>query len=406
MKNKKLFWLYILSASIYATQGFEGLPGLSLFFYLKEHLHFTPQKIMYISSIITIPWLIKPLFGYFIDQYFSKKIWITLSLIGSIAISLFFGLSPLLTLPLILIAATLGNYFTATRDISNDGLACCEGKKNNTCDIFQNVQWTSITVAGIITSLFGGIIADHFNYKFAYLCLIPIYFIILWIVSKYKQDLITDFRISKGTARWTSNFTKPEKIKFIILLQSILSYKELFKNKQFLLGCLFIFLFNFSPSFGTPLLFIERDLFHWSGIFLGIIGALSAGISIIGSIIYYKFSKKLNIKKILYWSVFLGALTTLAYLYFTPISAIIYTCLFSIIGMFIFLNIMTLMAKSSIENKESTSFALLCSISNLAGTCSILIGAWLFPLLGLKFLIVISAATTFLCLPILKKLKI
>jgi predicted MFS family arabinose efflux permease len=139
---------------------------------------------------------------------------------------------------------------------------------------------------------------------------------------------------------------------------------------------------------------------------MGIIGAISGVISIIGSIIYYKFSKKLNIKKILYWSIFIGAITTICYLYFTPVSAIVYSCLFSIIGMFIFLNIMTLMAKSTIKGKESTSFALLCSINNLAGTCSTLVGAYLFPLIGLKFLIIISAGTTFLCLPIIKRLEI
>ena len=390
MKNKKLMWLYILSGAIYATQGFEGVVSLPLFAYLKEHLNFTPQKIMFISSIITIPWLIKPVFGFLIDFFLSKKLWIILSLIGSIIISLFFGLSTFLTLPLILIAATLGSYFTATRDISNDGLACVEGKENNTCNIFQNVQWTSITIAGIITSLAGGFIADKLNYKFAYLCLIPIYFIILWIISQYKT-------VPHNKTIVPFNRT--------ILFKSILSYKELFTNKTFLFGCLFIFLFNFSPSFGTPLLFIERK-WGWSYSFIGVIGAISAGLSIIGSIIYYKFSEKINIKKILYWSVFLGALTTLAYLYFTPISAIIYTCLFSIIGMFIFLNIMTLMAKSSIKGKESTSFALLCSISNLSGTLSTLTGAFLFPLIGLKFLIIISAGTTFLCLPIIKRLEI
>jgi MFS family permease len=384
--KKNLKYLFILSALVYFAQGFEGIVNLPLFFYLKEHLHLSPQKIMYISAIITLAWLIKPLFGYFIDQYFSKKIWIIYSIIGSIIVSLYFGLSPLLTLPLIIIMASLGSYFTATRDISNDGLACCEGKQNNTCDIFQNVQWTSLTIAGIITSLSGGFIADHFNYKFAYLCLIPIYLIILLIISKYSsRPVIT------------------QKQKLII---TILSYKELFTNKTFMLGSLFIFLFNFNPSFGTPLQFIERDIFKWSGTFMGIIGAIASGISIIGSIIYYKFSKKLDVRKILYWSVFASALTTLFYLYFTPISAIIYTCIFSILGMFIFLNLMTFMARSSINGKESTSFALLCSISNLAGFCSTLVGAWLFPLIGLKWLIILSAITSFFCLPLIKYLKL
>jgi hypothetical protein len=66
--NKKLFWIYLLSSSVYFTQGVEGLPGISLFFYLKETLHFTPEKIMYIGSITGLAWLIKPIFGYLIDN--------------------------------------------------------------------------------------------------------------------------------------------------------------------------------------------------------------------------------------------------------------------------------------------------------------------------------------------------
>lgn len=404
MKNRKLGILYILSAAIYAVQGFEGVPSLPLFAYLKEHLHFSPEKIMYISSLITIPWLIKPLFGVCIDLWFTKKIWISVSLIGSISISLFFGLSSFLTVSLIIIASTLGSYFTATRDIANDGLACIEGKASNTCDIFQNVQWTAITLAGIITSLAGGYIADNFSYKLAYLLLIPIYLIIIGIVLRYRTNEPKDR--TSITLRRDRIYCIGKNAFFSQLYQDILSYKNLFAHKSFIVGCTFIFLFNFNPSFYTVLSFIERDQFKWSFSFMGILGAIASIISIIGSIIYYKYSRRLNIYKVLYYSVFIGALTTMAYMVFTPVTAIIYSCVFSLIGMFIFLNIMTLMARMTINGKESTSFALLCAISNLAGFCSTITGAWLFPKIGLQPLIVLSALTSFLCLPIIKYIKI
>jgi len=417
--NKKLMWLYILSAAIYATQGFEGLPGLSFFFFLKEKLGLTPEKLMYISAIATIPWLIKPLLGFFIDNIFSQKKWIILSLIGSILISLLFGLSPILTIPLIIIMSMLGNFNTAIRDISNDGLACVEGKKSNTCNIFQNVQWTSITIATMIVGLTGGYLADHYSYKIAYLCLIPIYLIIMGIVLKYKTTTLKHSTATKeescGICKFGLDCAGDENNicegfqsikKKISILKTIYSYKELFTNKSFLLGCLFIFLYNFNPSFGTVLMYIERDSFHWSGTFMGTLTAITSGLSILGSILYYKFSKKIDLKKLLYFAVLTGAITTLSYLYFTPISAIVYSIIYSIIGMFVFLNIMTYMAESTISGKEATSFALLCSINNLAGTCSTLSGAYLFPKIGLHPLIIVSAFTSFLCLPLIQHLKI
>lgn len=66
--NKKLFWIYVLSSAVYFTQGIESLPGLSLFLFLKEKLGFTPEKIMYISSVVTLAWIVKPLWGFMVDQ--------------------------------------------------------------------------------------------------------------------------------------------------------------------------------------------------------------------------------------------------------------------------------------------------------------------------------------------------
>jgi predicted MFS family arabinose efflux permease len=167
-----------------------------------------------------------------------------------------------------------------------------------------------------------------------------------------------------------------------------------------------LFVYKFATGFGVPLSYIERDIFKWSWTFMSIVSAIASIISIVGAILYYKINQKLNIKKVLFWSVLIVGITNLCYLYFTPLSDIIYTMIFSFLGMFIFLNTMSWMAKSTLPGKEATSFALLCSISNLSGTCSTLVGAWLFPLFGLKCIIILASISAFLSLPILKKLEI
>ncbi len=385
--NKQLNWLFILSAAIYFIQGIEGLPGLSLFLYLKEQLHFDASTIMYITSLTTLAWLIKPVWGYLCDNFLSKKKWILLSLIGSILVSLYFGLSPLMSIAPIIILSLLGNWNAAIRDVACDGMMCVEGKKENECGRIQAIQWTAITVASVLVGLGGGYISDNFNYKLAYLSLIPIYLIIVGLVSRFKTVDATQGENSRGGRT----------------IQTLLSYRELFTNKKFLLGCLFVFLYNFNPSFGTPLMFIERDSFHWSGTFMGVLSAIMSAVGIIGSVLYFKFGKKLDVRKWLTYSVFIGATTTLCYLYFTPVTAVVYGTLFSLVGMFVFLNVMAWMAQATIPGKEATSFALLCSVNNLAGTASTISGAYLFPKIGLEALIVVSAFTSFLCLPLIRK---
>ena len=380
--KKSNFWIYLLSASVYFAQGFENLPSLSVFFFLKENLHLNESQIMFYSSLITLPWILKPLGGHFIDNYLSKKKWILLSLTGSLIFAGVLGLLPTLPLLWLIITMTITSLFTAVRDISTDGLACVTGKENATTGRFQSIAWGFLTFAGLLTGIFGGYIAEHWTYQMAYLLLLPMYLIIIGITLNYKPILV--------------QYSKQN------LLQT---FEQLFLDKRILLVCLFLFLYKFSPAFGTPLTFIMKDNFHFSKQFLGILDSISAGFGILGAWLYWHYSKKINMNKCLIISVIIGAILTLCYLIFTPITAIIYNCLFAPISMMISLLILDWMAQNSKTNLESTSFALLCSISNLASMCNGFAGSFLFPIIGLQWLIIISALTSFACLPIIPFLK-
>jgi hypothetical protein len=182
--------------------------------------------------------------------------------------------------------------------------------------------------------------------------------------------------------------------------------KRLFADKRLLVVCLFIFLYKYSPSFGTPLFFIQRDIFKWGKVWIGVLGSLGTLFGIGGSLLYYRFSRSIQerIKKWLFYSVFLGAVTTLSYLYYTTQTAVIYDIVYSLMGMFIFLMIMDFMARNTIKGLEATSFALLCSVSNLALMASNVSGAFLLSLMGLKWIIVLSSLTSFLCLFLINKI--
>jgi len=384
--NKKLFWIYSLSAICYFLQGFEALPSLSLLKYFKEVLMYPAEKLMTLNAIIGLAWIPKVLWGYFIDQFLSRKTWITISLIIDLITVLFLGIW---SLPLVMLITMMfvNSTDSAIRDVGVDGTMCVEGKKYNITGKIQSLQWIAITIASVVTGLLGGYLADHFDYKVGFLLLIPFYALMFIPLYFYREQKVRKTRIR--------------------LADTFRPYKQIFKNKSFLWACLFLFLYKYSPSFGTPLNYIQRDSFAWSFRFMGILSTIASVISVVGAIIYWKVCQKINIKKWLYYSVFLGAITSLSYLYFTPISAICYTILYSLIGMFVHLIVMDFLAKSSIKGLEATTFALLCGINNLsAGTASSFSGAWLYPIFGLNWLIILSALTSFICLPIIRKLKI
>jgi len=383
-KMKNIFWIYSLSALTYFIQGWEGLPGLAIFRYFKEILMYSPEKIMFIGSLVSLSWIPKILWGYLSDQFLTKKFWIFISIIFDIITALIVGIW-ILPILILITMEFVNSTDSAIRDVNIDGIMCIEGKKFNITGKIQSIQWISITIASIITGILGGYIADHYSYRVGFLLLIPFYLLLFIPLFFYKEEKVNKKRI-----------------KFI---ETIKPYKRIFTNKSFLVVCLFIFLYNYSPSFGTPLSYIQRDKFNWSFQFMGILGSITSVISIFGALVYYKICQKINIKKWLYYSVFLGAITTLSYLYYTPISAILYSIIYSFIGMAIHLMVMDFMSKSTINGLESTTFALLCGIHNLAATMSSLTGAWLYPILGLNILIIISALTSFICLPLIKYIK-
>jgi len=337
---------------------------------------------MVISSFTIFAWVVKPAIGYVIDNFLDKKIWIFISVVLDIVTVVFLGV---MFLPIVILVGLMvfNSANSAFRDVAVDGIMCVEGKKDKTTGKIQSIQWISISVAAMVVGIGGGYIAEKFGYRQAFLCLVPIYLAVGLTTHFYREEKTTYVKRS-------STFVN--------------DMKKIFADKRILIVGLFIFLYKFSPSFGTPLFFIQRDVFHWGKIWIGTLTTIGTLFGIAGSILYYRYSQKINLKKWLFFSVFLGAVTSLSYLYYTPVTAVAYDIIYSLIGMFIFLMVMDFMARKTVAGLEATSFALLTSVSNLALVASNLSGAYLLPKVGLNGLIIASALASFLCLPLISKI--
>ncbi len=380
-----LFWLYALNAIVFFTRGLEDITGLPIFFLFKEKFHYNESQIMYLSSLIGIPWLIKPIWGFLADFCgLTKKQIILGTVLFAFLICGFIGISPILPIPLLIGLMLFQSSNSAIANVTVDGAMICGGRDTNSCGKIQTLQWSSITIAGIITGALGGYLAQYYPYQISYLLLLPLYILIFCFTLQYKEPPKINV---KKEAIWP------------IL-------KSLFQDKSILLFSLFIFLYNFSPSFGVPLTFIQVDKWHWSKTFIGILGTIGAICSLGGAWLYWQYSKKIDLNKWLYYSVFIGAVTQLLYLYFTPISCILYSIVLSIIGMGIQLLMLDFMARKTKIGVEIVCFALLCSVNNITGTINNLSGAFLYPLIGLNALIIISSLTSFLCLPLLRRIRL
>jgi len=378
-------WFFILSAAVYFLQGIEGLPGLAISLWLKETVGLRDFELQRMMSYVTLAWLIKPLWGYLVDTYLTKVRWIQLSLLlgAMLCFILALGSFSVTGIWILIAVMALLNWTMAVRDVANDGIACVEGKRTGTTGKFQSIQWGSVTFAGLLASLGGGLVATYLNWQLAYLFLIPLFFVVIVVVNKIPM--------SEGVTE------RSQKIDFS-------RYKELL-SKDFLILALFIWLFNTCPSFSAPLFYKQRDVFHWSPMMIAYLGVFYSVLSIIGAWIYSKYCKVLPMKKILVGAIIFFAPTTLCYLHYTPVTAWIYTGIFATIGMIVFLVVMDMMAKKSITGLEATSFAMLCSISNFGSWCSAQMGSYCLEWWGLTTTIYINAAFGLLALGVVPFLK-
>lgn len=375
-------FLYALSALIYFTQGIGSLPSQALFYYLRETLGMAVSTIMMLGSITSIPWMVKPLYGLLSDRFpifgYRRKAYIILSGILSVIACLLLGLSPFVSVGLLITLLALDSLGGAIKDVAVDGLMVEEGKRTGLTGKIQSIQWGTLALAQVLTGVAGGYIAEHFSYKMAYLIVGLFPLAIIALAMRYRETKATPLIAHK---------------------RSILTdAKNWFKNRQFVLTTLFLFCLWFSPATGTPILDRMRGELALSKVWIGWLSTIGSMAGICGAVLYFKFAQQLNIRRWLVAAVLISAVSTLAYLWLTPTTVLWYAIVFGLSTQFAHLVLMDLMARSCPEGSEATTFALVCSVVNFGTFCSNIAGAKLFGLFGYNGLIIISSLFTFLCL--------
>jgi MFS family permease len=392
--NKKIpFLTYLFFVLIYANQGLSGLPGQALYYLKRESWRLTATQLGWITFAITIPWTIKPLYGFITDclpiKNYRTKYHLIISyilLLLCIVYILFFGFN----LISMIIVGFIMSFCTGFNDVANDTQMVVLEQKNNLNGRIQAIQWTSLGVAGLAVSLGGAYIAstfpEPFNYKLAYAITAILPLTTLFYLTKFYKE--------------KKSFKKIDyKNIFINIKKSI--------NKPFLLGLAFIACLQFSPSFGNALMITIREQMGVEKMFLGYTGAIGTVIGLVGYLLYYWKAYKFPLKKLLYFAIIFGAITNLFYLYLpNKYILIIYNLLFGAFGGISFLAIMSFMAKIIPKGAEGLLYALATSVNNFAGGLSEPVGGFIYDKLGYNFNVIIATGFTLLCLFFIPKLDI
>ncbi len=373
-------------AALYFVQGTidlsTGLPAQPIHYLLKEDLSLSAGQAGFVWAMIGLGWSIKPVYGLVSDflplggsrrkgylllmSAFGLGSWLTLAVAPT-------AYAPVLVL---LMACSLSLAFA---DVMTDALMVETGRPLGLTGGFQSIQWAAMGLALTLAHLGGGYLSAYATPHTAFfVCsFFPLATLLatLFFVREAPQPW--------GPAQWR---------------ETAQALSTAARSRAVWVVAGFLFMWNFSPLFGPPLLYYERDMLQFSKIYIGTLGALANAAGTLGAVVFFLFFRHISLRRLLFSAVTLGVVSTLSFLGLTgPRSAVIIFLSYGLISQLTHLAVLDLAARSCPARVEGTVFALLMSALNLGRSGSQVLGGWLYDQSGFVPLVCISAAFTALC---------
>ena len=404
VNNPYVNHLVFLFGAVYFAQGIAQSGGLiyqPLNYYLKEIMYLDEVGTTNYLAILTIPWVIKPVYGLlsdFISLFgYRRKSWLlVLNILSSLG---FLWITEITNGESLIMALLLTAIGTAASDVIIDALMVENGRKFNMIGRFQAVQWFWFYVAQIVTSLLGGWLTEMTDPGTGLRTAAIIAMFAPAVVALLSWLVVKEVKTSMNIAS---------------LVVTVKGLREAFQSRLLWSAMLFLVLWNFSPGFGIPIYYHMTDTLKFSQSFIGELGAIGSVGSIFGAWLYGKYISTRNLNFQLVFSIIAGALSTFSYLsVINPNSYsgglyIILSFFFGITSVIALLAILTLAGKACPEKVEGFTFAALMALTNGFAQLSAMAGSWMLVnwFEGyLPPLIILSGTATLFCFFLLPALK-
>ncbi len=381
-----------LAGVVYFVQGALGIAGIALPLYLRAQ-GFSVTKIVLISSVSSIPWFFKIIYGAVSDavplwRLRRKPYLIICSLLSSFG-WLLLGLVPPEQNWLIL-SMGIANFGLAATDVITDGLIV-EFSRKDTAQVYQSIAWGARSVGSVASGFIGGILAAQKSPQsiFFITALLPlISFCAVLLIRERPRHL---------------------KIKFGNILAPILDSVRRILHGELKWFLLLLLILSNSVAVGTPLFFYMREHLGFDEISLGVLSSVTWVGTVIGCVVFLNLFKQTSLRTALTWAIGTGFLNILLALAIRNyLSAFSISLISGILGYMILLPLFSAAARLAHgSGVEGSLFAILMSVFNLGQAVASFWGGALYEWIGLRPLIVLTALSVlpaFLVIPKFKSL--
>ena len=366
---------------IYFVQGILGLARLAVSFFLKDELGMSPAEVSAMLGVVALPWIIKPVFGFMSDGLpifgYRRRPYIVLS--GLLGMSAWVSLATIVHTPLAATGAiALSSLGLAVSDVIADSLVVERARKESVTDAgsLQSLSWGASALGGLITAYLSGSLLQHFSTQTIFLISASFPLILsatAWLIAEEKTTKRTDFETVKDQLK---------------------QLRQAVSQKTIWLPAAFLFLLQATPSSDSAFFFFTTNELGFPPEFLGRVRLVTSIAALAGVWLFQRFLKTVPFRVIFGWSTVIASalgMTTLLLVthanralgiddqWFSIGDSLILT----VIGQIAYMPVLVLSARLCPPGVEATLFALLMSLTNLAGIVSHEGGALLTHLLGI-----------------------
>ncbi|WP_428483461.1 MFS transporter [Rhodopila sp.] len=381
----RVMWFF---AIVYAVEGVcqakSGVIWQPLSYFLKQTQGWDPVKISVSLAVLDLPWIIKPLYGAVSDfvPLFGYRRRFYLLAANAAAVLAFALVASLSSTRSLIPALTITAFAMAISSTLCGALLVETGQRHDASARFVNQQWLWYNIAQMGAVLLAGYLIETLSPLGAL-------HTAAWIAAVAPAAIIASiWLIQEHRAR----------LDLPALRERLAALLTAFRTRNLWLVAGFLFLYYFSPGFGTPLYFQMSDRLKFSQGFIGVLASVSAGGWILGGLLYRWKLRGIGKPALLRLSIAGGVVATLLYLLLVgPATAVVIWLISGIAAMIATIATLSLAADSCPEGAEGFAFAGLMSIINLTSPLSDMLGSVLYQHVfnqHLTPLILVSAAAT------------
>jgi MFS family permease len=391
--------LMLFFGIVYVVEGLGQTGGLiaqPLSYFLKEFHGWTPVEVTAFLTLFNLPWVIKPLYGAVSDfvPLFGYRRKTYLILANVMAIGAFLWVAQVTEPGQLAVALLLTAYGMAISSTLCGALLVENGQKYGASGRFVNQQWLWYNIAAIVAGVLGGQLVQRLSPTGA-------------LHAAALVIAVAPLALIWGT--WALVDEPKSSVNIAELKNTFRSLVAAFRSPRLWIVALFLFLYYFSPGFGTPLYYHMTDHLKFSQAYIGILASIASAAWVLGGLLYDRYLDSLSSKNLLNLSIAMGTLTTASFLLLSSeTSAAILNFFSGISAMLVTVSSLRVAAESAPQRSEGFAFAALTSITNLATAAAENVGSFLYEHAfhnNLTPLIIVSALATaaaFVLVPMLR----